>query len=98
MKSASVDVAGNRVYNRTRNISNRDVFESDAQERWRPGMHCSNCSHCRTYRDEASGDMMARCAQGYGKPKLLIQVIRPAHGRGWRQAKDCPDFDNMDDE
>jgi hypothetical protein len=63
---------------------------------WRP-VACANCLHAKVYRAD-DGSIMARCAQGHGKPAELVRLIRQKAPRGFAEARHCSDFHSMSDE
>ncbi len=80
-----------------------DVTEHRAMVQWDPEVHpvhCSNCANTRVY--TRAGRLLVRCAQGYlygGKQQgapyaALMRLSRPM---SLRVARDCPDWESMDD-
>jgi hypothetical protein len=59
--------------------------------------HCSNCLHCKVSQSEYG--LVVSCAQGYDKgvSRPMSVVIRAHNARGFRNARQCPDYTSMSD-
>lgn len=66
---------------------------------WHPEdhpVHCSNCSHARVFGDP--DDPQVRCTEGHGAPRSIVKLLRSKNASSFKVARNCPDFESMDDE
>ncbi len=87
-----------------------DYEEQRALDNWDPEVrpvHCSNCLHAKVYEEHEQRrgqklvvELKVRCAKGMGKRKSLPywSLIRLKHPTGFLQARECPEWESMDDE
>ena len=67
------------------------------RRKWEPSVHCSNCRNCIVILKGLKEEEFARCTKDHGKDMPLGRIIRQPWGHGWKQAKNCEDYDSMGD-
>jgi hypothetical protein len=73
-----------------------------ALEHWDPelpnrAVHCANCANAVVSGEPDLPEVSCEMGWGAHEPRPLIFMVRPERPRGFRTARQCPDFRSMSD-